>query len=90
MPIWGQTHCFRRHADLVTDTILAHKNKAAASCRTPSASRLPTPSASAEAPGYHNQGQKAFSFQRKRGSLAAMGCAAHRAMLCPRPLESRL
>ncbi len=27
---------------------------------------------------------------RKRGTLAAMGCSAHRAMLRPRRLESRL
>ena len=106
-----------------TGTLFVHKNKAAASCRTPSASRLPTPTPSAaarekpsgsparsngaiwgqtrswlEAPQaapwrrgkgltYHNQDQKAFSFPRKRGTLAAMGCSVHRAK--PRPVPVR-
>jgi len=47
--IWGQTHCFARYADLVPGTLFVHKNKAAASCRTPSASRLPPLTASAAA-----------------------------------------
>jgi len=49
--IWGQTHCFRRHADPVPGTLFAHRNKAAASCRTPNASRPPPPTASAAARG---------------------------------------
>ncbi len=49
MQIWGQTRCLRHHADLVPDTLFVHETKAAASCRTPNASRLPTPSASAAA-----------------------------------------
>jgi len=124
--IWGQARCFVRYADLVPGTMFAHKNQAAASCRTPSASRLPTPTASAAAReklsgsaarsndairgqthswlgalqtvpwrrskrlAYHNKGQKAFSFPRKRGSLTAIGCSAHRAMPRPRPLECHL
>jgi len=47
--IWGQTRCLVGHAGLVPGTLVAHKDKAAASCRTPSASRLPTPTASAAA-----------------------------------------
>jgi len=37
--------------DMGTDTLLGRKDKAAASCRTPNASRLPTPTASAAARG---------------------------------------
>jgi len=39
---------------------------------------------------YHNQDQKAVSFPRKRGTLAAMGCSARRAKPAPRLLESRV
>jgi len=40
-------------ADMGTDTLFVHKDKAAASCRTPSASRPPTPTAYAAARRNH-------------------------------------